>query len=59
LAAILISSKPKKLIFFALVVAGIFAFFDQMRWQPWFYQYFFMLATLGLFSWNYSDVEKR
>ena len=59
LAAILISSKPKKLIFFALVVAGIFAFFDQMRWQPWFYQYFFMLAILGLFSWNYSDVEKR
>lgn len=59
LAAIFIFPKPKKLIFSALVVAAIFAFFDQMRWQPWFYQYFFMLATLGLFSWNYADTEKR
>jgi predicted DCC family thiol-disulfide oxidoreductase YuxK len=58
LAAILIFTKPQKLIFGALVIMAIFAFFDQMRWQPWFYQYFFMLATLGLFSWNYADTEK-
>src|SRR3989344_4806837 len=59
LAAIFVFPKPQKLIFSALVIATIFAFFDQMRWQPWFYQYFFMLATIGLFSWNYSDTEKR
>ncbi|MDP3792161.1 MAG: DCC1-like thiol-disulfide oxidoreductase family protein [bacterium] len=59
LAAILIFSKPQKFIFTALVIVAIFALFDQMRWQPWFYQYFFMLATLGLFSWNHVDTEKR
>ena len=59
LAAILVFPKPRKLIVSALVIAAIFAFFDQMRWQPWFYQYFFMLTTLGLFSWNYADTEKR
>jgi hypothetical protein len=59
LAAILIFPKPQKLIFTTLVIMAIFAFFDQMRWQPWFYQYFFMLAILGLFSWNYADTEKR
>ncbi|HTE48582.1 MAG TPA: DUF393 domain-containing protein [Candidatus Paceibacterota bacterium] len=59
LAAIIIFPKPQKLIFSALFLGIIFAFFDQMRWQPWFYQYSFMLATLGLFSWNHVDVEKR
>ena len=23
-----------------------------MRWQPWFYQYFFMLAALGFYAWK-------
>jgi len=59
LVAIFILPKPQKFIFSALFVATIFAFFDQMRWQPWFYQYFFILATISLFSWNYSDTEKR
>ncbi len=59
LATILVFPKPQKFIFSALAIAAIFAFFDQMRWQPWFYQYFFMLATIGLFSWNYFDTEKR
>lgn len=59
LAATLVSPKPRKLIFAVLVVMAIFAFFDQMRWQPWFYQYFFILAALGLFSWNYADTEKQ
>ncbi len=59
LAAVLIFPKPQKLILSALLIATIFAFFDQMRWQPWLYQYFFMLATLGLFSWNSTATEKQ
>lgn len=59
LAAILVFPKPQKLLFSAVVLAAIFSCFDQMRWQPWFYQYFFMLATLSAFSWKYSDTKKR
>lgn len=59
LTAILISPKPQKLIFSVLAIAAVLAFFDQMRWQPWFYQYFFMLTALGFFSWNSSDTEKQ
>ena len=59
LCVILISPKPQKLIFLALAVIITFAVSDQMRWQPWLYQYFFMLATISFFSWNYSDTEKQ
>jgi hypothetical protein len=59
LAATLISPRPQKFIFFVLSLGAIFVFFDQMRLQPWFYQYLFMLAVLGLFSWNHFDTEKR
>lgn len=59
LSAILVLAKPSILIFSALLLAAIFGFCDQMRWQPWFYQYFVMLATLGVFSWDDADTEKR
>lgn len=58
LVMVIISPKPRKFIFLALTIATVFALFDQMRWQPWFYQYFCMLAILGLFSWKYTDIEK-
>ena len=32
---------------FVLVAIG-YALFDQSRWQPWFYQYLFMLIAIGL-----------
>ncbi len=28
-------------------LAGSLSLWDQMRWQPWFYQYLFMLAAIG------------
>ncbi len=59
LLLILIFPKPKKLIFLSLGISIFFVLFDQSRLQPWFYQYFFMLATLGIFSWNYVDTEKQ
>jgi hypothetical protein len=31
-----------------VALAGLLALWDQTRWQPWFYQYLFMLAALGL-----------
>lgn len=59
LTGILISPKPQKLIFGVLAIAAVLAFSDQMRWQPWFYHYFFMLAALGFFTWESSDTEKQ
>jgi hypothetical protein len=31
-----------------VVLAGGWSLWDQSRWQPWFYQYLFMLAALGV-----------
>jgi hypothetical protein len=39
-------SKPARLISALVFVAVILAVFDQSRWQPWFYQYLFMLLAL-------------
>jgi len=33
-----------------LALAGALSLWDQMRWQPWFYQYFFMLAAIGFYT---------
>jgi hypothetical protein len=34
------------------VVAGSLSLLDQSRWQPWFYQYLLMLASLALWHWH-------
>ena len=50
LLAITIVKQPQKLIFSFLILAGLLSLWDQMRWQPWFYQCFFMLAAIGLYT---------
>jgi hypothetical protein len=54
---ILISPKPQKFIAAFLVIIAVFCLLDQTRWQPWVFQYSFLLATLALFSWDCADVE--
>jgi hypothetical protein len=39
---------PRWLLPVFLVLAAALAVFDQMRWQPWFYQYWFMLGALAV-----------
>ena len=34
------------------ILAAVLLFFDQMRWQPWFYQYFFLIAGLTVYAWK-------
>jgi predicted DCC family thiol-disulfide oxidoreductase YuxK len=58
-AAILVSAKPQKFIFIFLAIILYFCLLDQTRWQPWVYQYSFLLATLALFSWDSNDVAGR
>ena len=59
LAAIVLKRRPQKLIFAFISCALVLTALDQSRWQPWFYQYSFMLAALGLYSWDYRDNKKN
>ncbi len=56
-AMILISSKPQKYIGVFLAIIAIYCLLDQTRWQPWVFQYSFLLAALALFSWESADVS--
>ena len=56
-AAALISPKPQKFIAAFLAIIAVLCFFDQTRWQPWVFQYSFLLATLVLFSWSSGDID--
>jgi predicted DCC family thiol-disulfide oxidoreductase YuxK len=55
--AILVSARPQKFIFAFLGVVIVFCLLDQTRWQPWIYQYGFLLAALALFSWDSDDID--
>jgi hypothetical protein len=52
LLVIIVFARPQRLILTFLVLAGFLSLLDQTRWQPWFYQYFFMMAALGLDAWK-------
>lgn len=59
LPAITISSRPRRYIFAFVVLAALLGLWDQSRWQPWFYQYIFMLAALGCYSSKGSDPKEQ
>ena len=43
-------------VFLAIIAA--FCLADQTRWQPWVFQYSFLLAAVALHGWNGADGEK-
>src|SRR5262249_33684927 len=47
LGATLLAPRPRPLILLFVALAGLWALGDQTRWQPWFYQYLFMLLAVG------------
>lgn len=51
--------RPRAYILAFVVLAGLLSLFDQSRWQPWFYQYLFMLAALALYPWGEQNPQKR
>jgi len=59
LAAICLKTQPRKLLIAFLSLAGLLSLFDQMRWQPWFYQYFFMLAAFAFYAWKEPEVKNN
>jgi hypothetical protein len=50
LVAISCLSRPRTFVLIFLSLAALLSLWDQIRWQPWFYQYLFMLAATGLFA---------
>jgi predicted DCC family thiol-disulfide oxidoreductase YuxK len=59
LAAVIATSRPRPFIWLAVALVLLMVFLDQERLQPWVYQYSFMLAALGFFSWRFDDVVSR
>jgi uncharacterized membrane protein YphA (DoxX/SURF4 family) len=51
-------SNSQKLIISAVLLSFIISLFDINRWQPWFYQYSFMLFMLIIFN-NKADTIKQ
>jgi hypothetical protein len=52
LLAIIVVRRPRWLVVIFLALAGSMSLSDQTRWQPWFYQYFFLLAAMWLYAWK-------
>lgn len=59
LVAICIKPQPRKVLTAFLALTGLLCLFDQMRWQPCFYQYFFMMAALGFYAWKGPPVKNN
>ena len=59
LVAIAISSNPRIFILVFVILVLILALLDQTRWQPWAYQYLFMLAGFGFSSWRRDDIQSQ
>jgi hypothetical protein len=52
LLAVVLMPRSRWPISVFLVAAGLMSFWDQERWQPWFVEYFFLLAAIGLCGWR-------
>jgi hypothetical protein len=56
LAAISFLPRSRGLILIFLCFALLLSLLDQTRWQPWFYQYLFMLASVCFLAWKRTEV---
>src|SRR5207248_1237718 len=59
LVAIATIAQPRRLILIFLLLAGLLSMWDQTRWQPWFYQYLFMLAAIGFCGWKRPETRNQ
>jgi hypothetical protein len=53
--AVVLWRRPRYLIAAFIAIVLIFGMLDQTRWQPWVFQYVFLLAALAMFSWHSDD----
>lgn len=59
LVAITVLPKPRLAMLVFVGLAGLLSLWDQSRWQPWFYQYLFMLGALAFRPWNQARHEPQ
>ncbi|HSP45940.1 MAG TPA: hypothetical protein VLO30_08105 [Chthoniobacterales bacterium] len=55
LAVMCLLPRPRNIVLIFVCLAALLSLWDQMRWQPWFYQYLFMLAAMGILAWRKSE----
>jgi hypothetical protein len=58
-AVALAASRPGWFIAAFLAIMATFCLADQTRWQPWVFQYSFLLAAVALYAGNGADGERR
>ena len=58
-AVVLAVREPRWFIAAFLAIIAAFCLADQTRWQPWVFQYSFLLAVLALYSGHSADGERR
>ena len=55
LMGVAVSKQPRRAIGGAVALLGFICVGDQMRWQPWVYQYTAMLVALAFCTWRVKD----
>jgi uncharacterized membrane protein YphA (DoxX/SURF4 family) len=53
------ATRPRRYIVCFLALAALLCLGDQSRWQPWFYEYLFMLAALAFYPWEQHNPERE
>jgi hypothetical protein len=56
-AIVLVAPKPQWFMAAFLAVIAAFCLTDQTRWQPWVFQYSFLLAAMALYAWNGANAD--
>ncbi len=59
LVLIAIAKRPFIYLAIFLLLAVFLSLQDQTRWQPWFYQYVFMLGAFFVYYWKAADERKE
>jgi hypothetical protein len=58
-ALALVAPKPRWSIAAFLAVIAVFCLMDQTRWQPWVFQYSFLLAAVAFYPGNDPDADSQ
>ncbi|HLL13999.1 MAG TPA: MauE/DoxX family redox-associated membrane protein [Pyrinomonadaceae bacterium] len=56
---IIVSARPRKLLSLFVTLIMLLMLCDQSRWQPWCYQYVFMLLALACYSWRAGETGRE
>src|SRR5262249_35642696 len=56
-AAVLL--RPRLMLWLFVLRAALLAMWDPTRWQPWVYQYLFILFALSFFPWSQPEASER